>query len=247
MIDTHCHIFKEYYNNIDDIINKACQNGVDKMIVNGTNLENNKEILKLAEKYDSIYIALGFQPEDIDNNTRDNYSIITDNIDKIVAIGEIGLDYYNGPQDKEKQIKIFEEQLALAEKYNKPVIIHTRNAHRDTIASLNKYPNVKGIIHCFSEGLNEAKEYISLGFYLGIGGIVTFKNSYLSKVLEHIDLSHIVLETDSPYLSPVPLRGKVNEPSNLIYIAQKISEIKGISADKVSKITTNNANQIFDF
>ena len=247
MIDTHCHIFKEYYNNIDDIINKACQNGVDKMIVNGTNLENNKEILILAEKYDSIYIALGFQPEDIDNNTRDNYSIITDNIDKIVAIGEIGLDYYNGPQDKEKQIKIFEEQLALAEKYNKPVIIHTRNAHKDTIASLNKYPNVKGIIHCFSEGLNEAKEYISLGFYLGIGGIVTFKNSDLSKVLEHIDLSHIVLETDSPYLSPVPLRGKVNKPSNLIYIAQKISEIKGISADEVSKITTNNANQIFDF
>ena len=247
MIDTHCHIFKEYYNNIDDIINKACQNGVDKMIVNGTNLENNKEILKLAEKYDSIYIALGFQPEDIDNNTRDNYSIITDNIDKIVAIGEIGLDYYNGPQDKEKQIKIFEEQLALAEKYNKPVIIHTRNAHKDTIKSLSKYPNVKGIIHCFSEGLNEAKEYISLGFYLGIGGIVTFKNSDLSKVLEHIDLSHIVLETDSPYLSPVPLRGKVNKPSNLIYIAQKISEIKGISADEVSKITTNNANQIFDF
>lgn len=247
MIDTHCHIFKEYYSNIDDIINKSSQNGVDKMIVNGTNLENNKEILKLAEKYDSIYIALGFQPEDIDNNTRDNYSIITDNIDKIVAIGEIGLDYYNGPQDKEKQIKIFEEQLALAEKYNKPVIIHTRNAHRDTIASLNKYPKVKGIIHCFSEGLNEAKEYISLGFYLGIGGIVTFKNSDLSKVLEHIDLSHIVLETDSPYLAPVPLRGKVNEPSNLIYIAQKISEIKGISADEVSKITTNNANQIFDF
>ena len=247
MIDTHCHIFKEYYNNIDDIINKACQNGVDKMIVNGTNLENNKDILKLTEKYDSIYIALGFQPEDIDNNTRDNYSIITDNIDKIVAIGEIGLDYYNGPQDKEKQIKIFEEQLALAEKYNKPVIIHTRNAHRDTIASLNKYPKVKGIIHCFSEGLNEAKEYISLGFYLGIGGIVTFKNSDLSKVLEHIDLSHIVLETDSPYLAPVPLRGKVNEPSNLIYIAQKISEIKGISAEEVSKITTNNANQIFDF
>lgn len=247
MIDTHCHIFKEYYSNIDDIINKSSQNGVDKMIVNGTNLENNKEILKLAEKYDSIYIALGFQPEDIDNNTRDNYSIITDNIDKIVAIGEIGLDYYNGPQDKEKQKKIFEEQLALAEKYNKPVIIHTRNAHRDTIASLNKYPNVKGIIHCFSEGLNEAKEYISLGFYLGIGGIVTFKNSELSKVLEHIDLSHIVLETDSPYLAPVPLRGKVNEPSNLIYIAQKISEIKGISADEVSKITTNNANQIFDF
>ena len=137
--------------------------------------------------------------------------------------------------------------LALAEKYNKPVIIHTRNAHKDTIASLNKYPKVKGIIHCFSEGLNEAKEYISLGFYLGIGGIVTFKNSDLSKVLEHIDLSHIVLETDSPYLAPVPLRGKVNEPSNLIYIAQKISEIKGISADEVSKITTNNANQIFDF
>ena len=247
MIDTHCHIFKEYYDNIDDIINKSSLNGVDKMIVNGTNLENNKEILKLAEKYDSIYIALGFQPEDIDNNTRDNYSIITDNIDKIVAIGEIGLDYYNGPQDKEKQIKIFEEQLALAEKYNKPVIIHTRNAHKDTIKSLSKYPKVKGIIHCFSEGLNEAKEYISLGFYLGIGGIVTFKNSDLSKVLEHIDLSHIVLETDSPYLSPVPLRGKVNKPSNLIYIAQKISEIKGISADEVSKITTNNANQIFDF
>lgn len=247
MIDTHCHLFKEYYDNLDEIIKNAKEAGVERIIVNGTNYDSNLEVLELSSNYDIISPALGFQPEEIDSNTIDNLDIITKNIDDIVAIGEIGLDYYNSLIPKEKQIDIFERQLALASKYNKPVIIHTRNAHEDTIRSLKKFPEVRGIIHCFSEGLKEAEEYINLGFLLGIGGIVTFKNADLAKVVKEIKLKNIVLETDSPYLAPMPLRGKRNEPSYLKYIVTKISEIKNIDEKKVIQITTSNVNRIFDF
>ena len=247
MIDTHCHLFKEYYSNVHDIIGKAVDYNVDIMICNGTNKENNLEVLKLARNNSHVKAAIGFQPEDIDTQTLDDMRLIEDNIDNIVAIGEIGLDYYYSKDTREEQIKVFEKQLEIANKYNKPVIIHTRNAHEDTINALKKYPNVKGVIHCFSEGLEEAREYISLGYKLGIGGILTFKNGGLSDVISNIDIKNIVLETDSPYLAPVPYRGKANEPANIVYIAKKLAEIKNISLEEVEKITTENASSIFDF
>ena len=216
------------------------------MISNSTNKENMLEMLDLSKRNKNVYIALGFQPEDITNTTIEDLSLLEDNIDNIVAIGEIGLDYYNSLVSRDTQIDIFEKQLALAEKYNKSVIIHTRNAYEDTINSLKKFPEVKGIIHCFSEDIDKAYEYIKLGYKLGIGGIVTFKNSDLSEVVKNISLNNIVLETDSPYLAPVPLRGKRNEPANIRFIAEKIAEIKNISLDEVKKTTNKNVKDLFD-
>lgn len=246
MIDTHCHLFNEYYEDVDKIVDNAINNGVNYMISNSTNKENMIEMLELSKRNKNVYIALGFQPEDITNTTIEDLSLLEDNIDNIVAIGEIGLDYYNSLVPRDTQINIFEKQLALAEKYNKPVIIHTRNAYEDTINSLKKFPEVKGIIHCFSEDIDKAYEYIKLGYKLGIGGIVTFKNSDLSEVVKNISLNDIVLETDSPYLAPVPLRGKRNEPANIKLIAEKIAEIKNISLDEVKKTTTKNVKDLFD-
>ena len=244
--DTHCHIRKDIYQNLDEIVDKAINAGVTKMINNGTNLESNKEVLELSKKYDSLYPALGIQPEELDDDIEESLEFIESNIDEIVAIGEIGLDYYYSEDTKDKQLEVFEKQLILAEEYNKPVIIHTRNAFDDTLKVIKKYPNVKGVIHCFSDGLEEAREYIKLGYILGIGGIVTFKNSNLKDVLKNIDISNIVLETDSPYLSPVPNRGKQNNPSNIPYIASYITDIYNISlkelADKISKNVKNMFN-----
>ena len=244
--DTHCHIRKDIYKDIDEIVDKAINAGVTKMINNGTNLESNKEVLELSKKYDSLYPSLGIQPEELDDDIEESLEFIELNINEIVAIGEIGLDYYYSEDSKDKQLEVFEKQLILAEKYNKSVIIHTRNAFDDTLKIIKKHPNVKGVIHCFSDGLEEAREYIKLGYMLGIGGIVTFKNSNLKDVLKNIDLSNIVLETDSPYLSPVPNRGKQNNPSNIPYIASYIADIYNISLEELQQKISKNVKNMFN-
>ena len=244
--DTHCHIRKDIYKDIDEIVDKAINAGVTKMINNGTNLESNKEVLELSKKYDSLYPSLGIQPEELDDDIEESLEFIESNIDEIVAIGEIGLDYYYSEDSKDKQLVVFEKQLILAEKYNKPVIIHTRNAFDDTLKIIKKHPNVKGVIHCFSDGLEEAREYIKLGYMLGIGGIVTFKNSNLKDVLKNIDISNIVLETDSPYLSPVPNRGKQNNPSNIPYIASALADIYNISLEELQQKISKNVKNMFN-
>ena len=244
--DTHCHIRKDIYKDIDEIVDKAINTGVTKMINNGTNLESNKEVLELSKKYDSLYPSLGIQPEELDDDIEESLEFIESNINDIVAIGEIGLDYYYSEDSKDKQLEVFEKQLILAEKYNKPVIIHTRNAFDDTLKTIKRHPNVKGVIHCFSDGLEEAREYIKLGYMLGIGGIVTFKNSNLKDVLKNIDISNIVLETDSPYLSPVPNRGKQNNPSNIPYIASYIADIYNISLEELQQKISKNVKNMFN-
>lgn len=244
--DTHCHIRKDIYKDIDEIVDKAINAGVTKMINNGTNLESNKEVLELSKKYDSLYPSLGIQPEELDDDIEESLEFIESNINEIVAIGEIGLDYYYSEDTKDKQLEVFEKQLILAEKYNKPIIIHTRNAFDDTLKIIKRHPNVKGVIHCFSDGLEEAREYIKLGYMLGIDGIVTFKNSNLKDVLKNIDISNIVLETDSPYLSPVPNRGKQNNPSNIPYIASYIADIYNISLEELQQKISKNVKNMFN-
>src|SRR5699024_7496682 len=165
---------------------------------------------------------------------------------KIVGIGEIGLDYHYTKENKDKQIWLFEEQLKIAEEFNLPVVIHSRDATMDTINTLKKY-KVKGIIHCFSGSLETANIYISMGFLLGIGGVVTFKNSKLKDVVKEVPSESIVLETDSPYLAPVPFRGKINSSKYLEYIANFIAEIKNISVEELAEITSRNASSLFDF
>ena len=245
LIDTHCHIYNDYYSNIDNVISNMKKNNIKYAINNGTNLNNCKEVLMLSKKYNELLPAIGFQPSDLENLEITDLKFIIDNINNVVAIGEIGLDYYNSKIDRNKQIEFFEEQLKIAEKYNKPVIIHSRNSFDDTIKILKRY-KLKGVIHCFTGNIEEANKIIELGFKLGIGGILTFRNSELPDVIKRIDLKNIVLETDSPYLSPVPLRGKVNEPKNLIHIIDKISLITGKTVEEISEIINKNTKDIFD-
>ncbi len=244
--DTHCHLFQEYYEDIDEMIRLAKENGVNRMIVAGCDAKSNKEVLSLIEK-EEIYGTLGIHPEEVENFKESDLEFIEKNLQnkKIIAIGEIGLDYHYGKENRENQIQLFELQLALAEKYHMPVVVHSREATLDTITSLKKY-NVKGVIHSFSGSLETAKIYISMGFLLGVNGVITFKNCNLRDVIKEIDLHNLVLETDSPYLTPVPFRGKRNDSSKIIVIADYICELKNVSRVKLSEITNVNIKQIFD-
>ena len=200
------------------------------------------------EKYKNLYACIGYHPEVSNKIVEKDYETLEEmvkNNSKIVAIGEIGLDYYWNKDNKDKQREVFCKQLEIAEKLKLPVVIHSRDSINETYEILKKY-KVSGVIHCFSGSLEMAKKFISLGFLLGIGGVVTFKNSKLFEVIEKLELTNIVLETDSPYLTPEPNRGKTNESSNIFYIAQKIAEIKNIPLENVAKITTENAIRTFD-
>lgn len=245
--DTHCHIYKEYYEDIDEVLKRAQDVNIMRVINNGCSSNSNKEVLSLIDKYDNMYGALGIHPEEIDNFQDSDIYFIEENIKnkKIVAIGEIGLDYHYTKENKEEQIKLFERQLELAEKYDIPVIVHSRDATLDTINSLKKY-KVKGVIHSFSGSLETANIYIKMGFLLGVNGVITFKNSNLKDVIKEIDLSNIILETDSPYLAPVPYRGTPNEPAHISEIALFISELKGVNPQELAKITNQNIRRIFD-
>jgi TatD DNase family protein len=244
MIDTHCHLFRSEYDDLDCLLKNIKNEGI-KCVINGCDMLSNNEALELSSNYDFIYSAIGFHPSEVDN-VPDNYiSYLEENIDSIVAIGEIGLDYYWVKDNKDKQIQLFESQLKLAEKYNKPVIVHSRDAWNDTYNILSKY-KVRGVIHAFSGSVEMANMFIKLGFKLGIGGVITFKKCNLKDTLKEIDINNIVLETDSPYLSPEPVRGKKNSPLNLKYIAEFISDVKEISHIDVCNITSSTASEIFD-
>ena len=247
LIDTHCHLYSEYYSDIDDIVNLAKKSNVNILINNGCDSKSNKEVIDLLDKYRNMYGAIGIHPEEVDNYSLDDIKFIEKNLNnkKIVAIGEIGLDYHYSKENKEKQIKLFELQLDIANKYKVPVIIHSRDATEDTINILRKY-NIKGVIHSFSGSLETAKIYIKMGFLLGINGVVTFKNCNLKDILVNIGLNNIILETDSPYLTPVPYRGKQNNPSHILDIAKYISEIFNVSLEEVSKITTKNVLDLYN-
>ncbi len=247
LIDTHCHLYSEYYSDIDDIVNLAKKSNVNILINNGCDSKSNKEVIDLLDKYKNMYGAIGIHPEEVENYSLDDIKFIEDNLNnkKVVAIGEIGLDYHYSKENKEKQIKLFELQLDIANKYKVPVIIHSRDATEDTINILRKY-NIKGVIHSFSGSLETAKIYIKMGFLLGINGVVTFKNCNLKDILVNIGLNNIILETDSPYLTPVPYRGKQNNPSHILDIAKYISEIFNVSLEEVSKITTKNVLDLYN-
>lgn len=244
LIDTHCHLSYEDYDNLDEIIKEM--NGI--MIASGCDDKTNKEVLELVEKYENVYGTLGIHPEEIDNITNNSFKYIENNLSnpKIVGIGEIGLDYYWTKDNIDKQKEVFEYQVKLAEKYNKPVVVHSREAIQDTYDILKKY-KVIGSIHCFSSSLEMAKEFIKLGYKIGIGGTSTFKNSKkIQEIVKELNIENILLETDSPYLSPEPFRGKKNKPSNVYYVALKVSELKNISVDEVLDKTSKTAIKIFD-
>lgn len=245
-IDTHLHLNKN--DNIQEIIEDANKNGVKLLIISGCDKQGIEDSLSIVERYESIYATIGFHPSEANKVTNEDLKGLEEvicNNNKIIGLGEIGLDYYYGKDNKEEQIDLFDSQLKIAEKLNIPVVIHSRDAFLDTYNLLKKY-NLKGIIHCFSGKIETAKQYIDLGYLLGIGGVLTFKNSNLHEVIEKISLDKIVLETDSPYLSPVPYRGEKNYPKNIPIIGEKIAEIKKLSTEEVEKITSSNVFRIFD-
>lgn len=248
-VDTHCHISKEYFSDIPNLIDKIKNAGISKIIVNGCDMKSNLEVLELVKKYDIVYGALGFHPTELDDFSDDQLIWLENSINnkKIVAVGEIGLDYHYDNTDKKKQKYVFERQLEIASKYHKPVIVHSRDAINDTYNIICKY-NVVGSLHCFSSSKEMAERFIKLGFYIGIGGVCTYKNSKeIKEVIKAIDLEYIVLETDTPYLSPEPIRREINTPCNIPIIASCVASLKGVDLSVVSKTTTDNAGRLFDF
>ena len=246
-IDSHCHLSKEYYENLDEVVNKAKENKVDTLIISGCDKNGIIEGLDIINKYENIYMTIGFHPSEANITTDEDLiwleNLIKDN-EKIIAVGEIGLDYYWVKDNKEIQRELFRKQLDIATRLNPPVVIHSREATRETYDILKEY-KLNGIIHCYSGSLEMAKEYIKLGYKIGIGGVVTFKNTNLVEVVKEIDIKEITLETDSPYLAPTPHRGKQNSPEYIPLIAEKISEIKEITKEQVGEITTNNIKELF--
>lgn len=246
IIDTHCHIYKSEMENAEEVIREAADNDII-LILNGTDPKSNEEVLELSSKYENVYAALGYFYTFADDIKDEDISLLDNQLgnDKVVAVGEIGLDYYKGKENKDKQIELFEKMLDLAEKHNLPVIVHSRKAMQDTYDTLKKH-NVVGSLHSYSGSAEMAEEYIKLGFYIGIGGTITHKNNKkIRKMLSKIGINHIVVETDSPYLSPEEKRGEENTPLNIRYTISKIAEELDMEEAKVIKITTENAQSLF--
>ena len=244
LVDTHCHLQDDkLIDNIDEVVNSALNNDVKIMIVNGYDTKSNISAISLSKTYGPIYAAVGYHPTEQDDVDIEYLESVI-NLDKVVAIGEIGLDYYYTKDNREQQIEKFVKQLDFAVKYNKPVIIHNRNSTDDMYHILKKYKGkIRGIIHCFSGSIETANMFIELGFLLGIGGVITFKKSNLSEVIKNISLSNIVLETDSPYLTPEPYRKYLNEPKYVAQVAKYLSNL--YDTDTVSSVTTKNALELF--
>lgn len=249
MIDTHAHLnIEQYEENIEQIIQNAQKIGVNKIIVVGMDKKTSLKAIQLANQYDMIYATVGIHPSYVDNSNHNKLNELY-NKNKVVAVGEIGLDFYWREDNKKIQEQFFEEQIQKAIKLNLPVIIHTRNSFNETYNIVKKYKNqLRGVFHCFSSNLSDAKKVIDLGFYIGIDGPITFKNKNQSlvEIVKNIDLKHILIETDSPYLTPEPYRGKTNQPANVYYVAKKIAEIKKLSIDEVINTTSNNAKNLFN-
>ena len=248
MIDTHCHVYKDEMPNYKEII-EECSKKEISMIINAVDISSSKEVIKLSKEYNNVYSAIGLNYDTIDRVEEKDLIELEKLIknEKIVAIGEIGLDYYWTKDNKDRQIKYFKAQLKLAKEYDLPVIVHARESVQDVYDILKEMDIHKGSMHCYSGSLEMAREFIKLGFKIGIDGPITYKNNKKGvEVVKNIDLKDILLETDSPYLSPEPNRGKQNSPLNLKYIAKKIADIKELTEDEVIEITTNNAKELYN-
>ena len=250
-IDSHAHIYLNDFNSqIENIIDNSIKNNVDKILMPNINFKTVNSMKNLSLKHEGIcFSMLGLHPCYVEDNYEKEINDIFDFFDsKVIAIGERGLDYFQSEKTFTNQLKAFEIQCDIAINKKLPIVIHTRNSIDESINVIKKYSNknIKGVFHCFTGDLKQANQIIDLGFKIGVGGILTFKNSDLKNVISKIDLSSILLETDSPYLSPEPNRGKLNEPSNIKYVAKKLSDILSIPIEVVAKVTSQNANNLFD-
>jgi len=249
-IDSHAHLeMKAFDRDRDEVITRAKEAGVDYIVTVGTTLSDCKKAISIANTYKSVYAVIGIHPhevKDIDDLTYESLKEMS-RADKVVAYGEIGLDFFRNLSPKDVQVKRFGEQLELSSELALPVVIHDREAHRETMNMLKEWKgNRRGIIHCFSGDYEMAIKCLDMGFYISIPGTITFKKSEkLQEVVKNIPIDSILLETDSPYLTPHPRRGRRNEPANVIFTARRVAEIKGLSLEKVGEITSENTKNVF--
>lgn len=249
LFDTHVHLNDVSYENYQEIIQNALSNGVKKMVVVGFDLDSSKRAIEIAKEYSFVYAAIGIHPSEA-NKEYDNDLIELEKLicDKVVAIGEIGLDYHYDGVIKENQSDLFIKQIQIAKRNHLPIIIHSRDACRDTVDILKEYKDCysKGIMHCYAYSYEIAKVLINYGFIFSFGGVVTYKNAKeVKEVVTNLDINKIILETDAPYLTPTPHRGKRNEPAYIKYVADEIALLKGLDKKDVEEITYNNACDFF--
>lgn len=248
--DTHAHYDSGKFNDDRfDILDSMPEGNVGLIVDPGCDLISSQKAIELAERYDYVYAAVGWHPEDMDKLTDESYAELTRLAEhpKCVAIGEIGLDYYWDASHKEEQKELFRRQIELALSLDKPVIVHDREAHGDSFDIVCDYPELRGVFHCYSGSAEMAQELIKRGWYLGFDGPITYKNARKAlEVLEICPLDRILIETDSPYLTPVPNRGKRNDSRQLEFVAAKIAEVRGISPEEVAEITMENGRRLFN-
>lgn len=249
IFDTHAHYDSGAFNaDRDEILLSIPEKNVGLIVDPGCDLKSSLDAISLAEKYDFVYAAVGWHPEDMDKLSDESLSEMAKLIihPKCVAVGEIGLDYYWDTEHKQEQKDLFIRQIELALDLDKPVIVHDREAHGDSFDIVSRYPNLRGVFHCYSGSREMAEQLLKNGWYLGFDGPITYKNARKSiEVLEMCPIDRIVIETDSPYLTPVPNRGKRNDSSNLKYVIEKIAEIKGMAAAEVEQITFENGRRLY--
>lgn len=250
LIDTHCHLYlPEFDADRQSMLQRAKDKGVTAFYLPGIDSSVIDSMLAMEAAWPECFPMMGLHPCSVKENYQEELAIVEQWLSKrsFVAIGEIGLDFYWDKTFIDQQYEAFRLQMELALQYHLPIVIHSRDAMQECIDTVRPYAakGMNGIFHCFGDSLHLAEEIIAMGFYVGIGGVITYKKSGVAEVVKDIPLVHIVLETDAPYLSPVPFRGKRNESSYISYVAEKIAEVKGISVDEVAEVTTSNAKKVF--
>lgn len=251
MFDTHVHLNSDKYkDDLIEVINNARNAGIEYLICVGWDIKSSKDAVSLAEQYDFIYAAVGIHPTDVNDLTDADFKELSTLLDhrKVVALGEIGLDYHWDVTSKEDQNKYFRKQIKLAQEKNKPIIIHSRDAIEDTYNILKEenIQNIGGVMHCYSSSVEMSEKFLELGLYISLGGPVTFKNAkHSKKVAETINLNRLLVETDCPYLTPHPNRGKRNEPTYVELVVQEIAKLRDMTKEDVEKITTENSKCLF--
>lgn len=253
IFETHAHFEDERYKeDRENLLREIFSAGIERIVNVGSTIETSKTSIALAERYENMFAAIGVHPSDIDCLTEEGYAYLREHAShkKVVAIGEIGLDYYWEKDEavRLRQQEAFINQLKIAWDVNLPIIVHSRDAAEPTMQILKQMPkrDYPGIIHCYSYSVEHAREYVKMGYFIGVGGVITFKNAkVLKEVVDEIDLDHIVVETDCPYMAPEPHRGERNHSGYLPYIVDKIAQIKGVSAQQVEEVTARNARLVF--
>jgi TatD DNase family protein len=250
LIDSHAHLeMREFDHDRDEVVRRAKEAGVDCIVTVGTNLRDCRKAVALAAQYESVYAALGVHPHDVKGIDEKTYDAISRLISqpKVVAYGEIGLDFFRNRSPRDVQIRRFGEQLEMADDFNLPVIIHDRDAHAETLKMLGTWKGKKGgVVHCFSGDAAMAKKCLDMGFYISIPGPVTYsKAEKLIEVVRQIPLERLLVETDAPYLTPQPHRGKRNEPAYVVHTAKRIADIKGLTLAEIGAATSQNARAVF--